>query len=245
MIKALLVDDERLARVELRRLLEAHPDVTILAEASQIDEALVAVSEKRPDLVFLDIQMPGATGFDILEKLEPPLPEVVFVTAYDEHALKAFEYNALDYLLKPVDPERLAETLQRARAKIGARNKPEPEAPAPTHKLGENDRVFVREGDRCWLLPVGDIEMIEADGNYSIVHFGKNAPMLSRSLSSLEERLDPAVFFRANRSQIINLRHVKDVDVWFSGGLKAKMAGGFSVELSRRQASTFRERLSL
>ncbi len=244
MIGTILVDDERLARVELRRLLETYPDVRILAEASHVEEAAALIQEHKPDLVFLDIQMPGATGFDLLERLEGALPEVIFVTAYDEHALRAFEFNALDYLLKPVDPARLTEALTRARSRAATQAVAAP-TDQPTHKLGNSDRVFVRDGERCWLLPVGDIVMIESEGNYSVVKFAGNSPMLPRSLSSLEERLDPSVFFRANRSQLINLQKVRDVDLWFSGSLRVKLEGDIVVELSRRQAAAFRERLSL
>jgi len=247
MIKALLVDDERLARVELRRLLESHPEVQVVGEASHVEEALAAIKSLSPDLVFLDVQMPGATGFDLLERIDCAIPEVIFVTAYDEHALKAFEFNALDYLLKPIDPARLAEAVVRAKNEIesaASLEKPREEH-APAQKLKVEDRVFLRDGEKCWLLPVGDIVMIESDGNYSVVKFGNHSPMLPRSLSSLEERLDGNVFFRANRSQLINLKRVKNVDLWFSGGLKVTMEGDHVVELSRRQASSFRERLSL
>jgi len=245
MISALIVDDERLARVELRRLLDAHPDIEIRGEASHVDEALSAIRDMKPDLVFLDIQMPGATGFDLLERIEGMIPEIVFVTAYDEHALRAFEFNALDYLLKPIDPVRLSEALARARNSISHYADNRATSSAPTHKLGPMDRVFLRDGDNCWLLPVTDIIMIESNGNYSVVKFGKHSPMLPRSLSSLEERLDPNLFFRANRSQLINIQKVKDVDLWFSGSLKVKLENNFVVELSRRQASAFRDRLSL
>lgn len=248
MIEAILVDDERLARVELRRLLEAHPDIHIVAEASHSEEALAMIAEHKPDLVFLDIQMPGATGFELLEHLDECIPEIVFVTAYDEHALRAFEVNALDYLLKPIDPNRLGETLARARSRIclnQASHSSETSEQAQSGTLRASDRVFLRDGERCWLLPVGDIIVIESEGNYSIVKFAGNAPMLPRSLSSLEQRLDPQLFFRANRSQLINLQKIQDVDLWFSGSLRVKLEGGLTVELSRRQAAAFRERLSL
>jgi two-component system, LytTR family, response regulator len=244
MIKTLIVDDERLARVELRRLLEAFKDIEIVGEASHADEAFTAINEKNPDLVFLDIQMPGATGFDLLERLDKS-PSIIFVTAYDEHALRAFEFNALDYLLKPIDPTRLAEAVQRARDGLANESVSEALPQPASHKLGPEDRVFVRDGEKCWFLPVKNIVMLESDGNYSIVRFGTNAPILPRSLSSLEERLDPAMFFRANRSQIINLQKVKNVDLWFSGSLKITMESGEAVELSRRQAASFRDRMSL
>ncbi|HNX05243.1 MAG TPA: LytTR family DNA-binding domain-containing protein [Opitutales bacterium] len=245
MIRALIVDDERLARVELRRLLEAHPEVEIVGEASDVAEAREAVEKLVPDLVFLDVQMPGGTGFDLLETLEDALPEIIFVTAFDEHALKAFEFNALDYLLKPVDPARLTEAVQRARGRISKRFDESEPHPQPTSRLSAEDRVFLRDGDRCWLLPLRDIVLFESDGNYTNVRFGGNCAMLPRSLSSMEERLDPSLFFRANRSQIINIHKVKGVDLWFSGSLKATMEGALTVELSRRQAAAFREKLSL
>jgi two-component system LytT family response regulator len=245
MIRTLIVDDERLARVELRRLLEAFPELEVVGEASHVAEAAEAIRNLKPDLVFLDVQMPGGTGFDLLEKMEGPLPEVVFVTAFDEHALRAFEFNALDYLLKPIDPARLAEAVQRAKDGIVSRRDEEKNPAPPTSKLSAEDRVFLRDGDRCWLLPLREIVMVESDGNYSIVRFAGNSAMLPRSLSSLEERMDPAIFFRANRSQLINIHKVKKVDLWFSGSLKVTMEGDLAVELSRRQAATFRDKLSL
>jgi len=245
MIKTLIVDDERLARVELRRLLEVFRDIEIAGEASHAEEALTQIKSLEPDLVFLDVQMPGSTGFDLLEKLDAS-PEIIFVTAYDEHALRAFEYNALDYLLKPIDPARLEVSVRRARDILSKSQSPEaPPMQINGNTLGPDDRVFVRDGEKCWFLPVRDITMLESDGNYSIVRFDRNAPVLPRSLVSLEERLDPSMFFRANRSQIINLQKVKNVDLWFSGSLKVTMEGGTVVELSRRQAAAFREKLSL
>jgi two-component system LytT family response regulator len=171
-----------------------------VGEASHVTEAAEAIRTLKPDLVFLDVQMPGGTGFDLLEKMEGALPEVVFVTAFDEHALRAFEFNALDYLLKPIDPARLAEAVQRAKDGIASRREEEANSAPPTSKLSAEDRVFLRDGDRCWLLPLREIVMVESDGNYSIVRFAGNSAMLPRSLSSLEERMDPTVFFRANRS---------------------------------------------
>jgi two-component system LytT family response regulator len=242
-MKVLLIDDERLARNELRRLLKAHPDIEILGEAVDAEDAHAKVAALKPDLIFLDIQMPGDDGFTLLEKLEPPLPLVIFTTAYDEFALKAFEFNALDYLLKPVDPNRLVAALEKVRLR---RPGPAGEAAAgPSPRLGPEDKVFVREGERCWFVPVKSIRLLESEGNYTRLHFDDQKPQLFRSLTAMEERLEVRHFFRANRKQVINLAWVEGIEPWFSGGLLVKLKGGLKVELSRRQAQDFRERMSL
>jgi two-component system LytT family response regulator len=242
-MKALLIDDERLARNELRRLLAAHPDIEIVGEAVDAEDAAQKVAALQPGLLFLDVQMPGADGFSLLERLEPPLPAVIFTTAYDEFAVKAFEFNALDYLLKPVDPNRLIAALERLRARETA---PAGSAsPLPATRLSLEDKVFVREGDRCWFVPVKNIRLLESEGNYTRLHFDDQKPQLFRSLTAMEERLDPRNFFRANRKQVINLTWVEGIEPWFSGGLLVKLKGGLKVELSRRQAQDFRERMSL
>jgi len=240
-MKALLIDDERLARNELRRLLAAHPGITVAGEAADADEARALVAALRPDLLFLDVQMPGDDGFALLESLEPPLPRVVFTTAYDEFAVKAFAFNALDYLLKPVDPARLAAALEKLAAPGGAGGAP---ADRPA-RLGPEDKVFVREGERCWFVELKAIRLLESEGNYTRLHFDDVQPQLFRSLNAMEERLDPRAFFRANRRQIINLAWVDRIEPWFSGGLLVHLKGGAKVELSRRQAQAFRDRMSL
>ena len=242
-MKALLIDDERLARNELRRLLAVHDDIAIAGEATDVEDALAKIGQLKPDLLFLDVQMPGADGFSLLERLEPPLPAVIFTTAYDEFAVKAFEFNALDYLLKPVDPNRLIAALEKLRGRGAAAASPA-EAVA-THRLTLEDKVFVREGDRCWFVPVKNIRLLESEGNYTRVHFDDNKPQLFRSLTAMEERLDPKHFFRANRKQVINLAWVEGIEPWFSGGLLVRLKGAIKVELSRRQAQEFRERMSL
>jgi two-component system LytT family response regulator len=242
-MKALLVDDERLARNELRRLLAAHPDIEIVGEAVVVEDAVQKIAALQPGLLFLDVQMPGADGFNLLERLEPPLPAVIFTTAYDEFAVKAFEFNALDYLLKPVDPNRLVAALERLRSRAAAGDGSS--APAPAARLSLEDKVFVREGDRCWFVPVKNIRLLESEGNYTRLHFDEHKPQLFRSLTAMEDRLDPRHFFRANRKQVINLTWVEGIEPWFSGGLLVKLKGGLKVELSRRQAQDFRERMSL
>jgi two-component system, LytTR family, response regulator len=240
-MKALLIDDERLARNELRRLLEAYRDIEVVGEAVDVEDALAKIAALKPELLFLDVQMPGADGFNLLERLEMPLPRVIFTTAYDEFAVKAFEFNALDYLLKPVDPNRLVAALEKLRVVGG----PDPADNAPRTRLSLEDKVFVREGDHCWFVPVKNIRLLESEGNYTRVHFDDCKPQLFRSLTAMEERLDPKHFFRANRKQVINLAWVEGIDPWFSGGLLVRLKGGMKVELSRRQAQDFRERMSL
>ena len=246
-MKTLLIDDERLARNELRRLLAAFPDIEIVGEAANAKQARQHLAALEPDLLFLDVQMPGETGMELLESIEPPAPEVIFTTAYDEFAVKAFELNALDYLLKPVDPARLAAAIERLRAKRASA--------APTventcektarDRLAAADKVFVREGDRCWFVEVKSIRLLESEGNYTRVHFAEAQPLLFRSLNAMEERLDGHMFFRANRRQVINLGWIDKIEPWFSGGLLVHLKGGLKVELSRRQAQAFREQMSL
>lgn len=242
-MKALLVDDERLARNELRRLLAAHAGIEIVGEAVDAEDAAAKVAALKPELLFLDVQMPGADGFSLLEQLEPPLPLVIFTTAYDEFAVKAFEFNALDYLLKPVDPNRLVAALEKIRPRGSAA--PFEAGGVATHRLTPEDKVFVREGDRCWFVSVKNIRLLESEGNYTRLHFDDQKPQLFRSLTAMEERLDARHFFRANRKQVINLAWVEGIEPWFSGGLLVKLKGGLKVELSRRQAQEFRERMSL
>ncbi len=233
-MRALIIDDERLAREELRALLAAHPEIEVVGEAANGPQARARIAELRPELLFLDIQMPEQTGFELLDVLEPPLPQVIFVTAYDRFALQAFESNALDYLVKPVEPERLA----RAVARLALAEKPALAAEGP---LAAEARVFVRDGDRCWFVPVRDLVLLEADGSATRVYFGRDKPLLARALTVLESRLPADRFFRINRSQIINLQCIESIEPWFSRSLRAKLTGGLEVEFSRRQALAFRE----
>ncbi len=240
-MKAIIIDDERPARAEMKRLLKPHPEVEIIGEAASSEEALQLIATAKPDLLFLDVQLRGDTGFDLLAQLSGKLPRVIFTTAYDEYAVRAFEVNALDYLLKPVEPARLAEPELRA-SETGDASVPEP---GKAGAFTANDRVFIRSEDRCWFVPVREIRMLESEGNHTRVYFGKEKPLIYRSLNSLEERLPGAVFFRANRSQIVNLTFIENVENWFSGNLKVRLREGGEVEISRRQSIEFRERNSL
>jgi len=238
-MNVLIVDDERLARSELHRLLSVHPDVTVVAEAASPDDAEASLRKDDVDVMFLDIQMPGGSGFDLLERLGT-LPLIIFTTAYDEYAVRAFEVNACDYLMKPVRPERLAAALDRARAAGQASR-----AAAAVPKRTWSDRVFLRDGDRCWIVALADIELFEADGNYTRAFFKAERPMVRTALQSLETRLDPAIFFRASRSHIINLRHVEAIDDGVDDSYTVRLRSGRSVDVSRRQSRRLRETLSL
>jgi two-component system, LytTR family, response regulator len=232
----MIIDDEPLARRELGRLLLEFPWVEIVGEAGQVVEAAEKIDALTPELLFLDIQMPGGSGFDLLARLEH-LPQVIFTTAHSEHAVRAFEVNALDYLLKPVEPERLAAALTRIKHGGGTQA---PLAGAPLEQL------FVRDGPRCWFIPLREVRLLTADGNYVRLLWGKLQPLLGRPLTLLEQRLDPKHFFRANRSQIINLDFIESVEIGVNGRLHVQLRdGGPEVEISRRQARRFRDLTSV
>ena len=241
-LRAVVVDDERLARVELRRLLAAHPEVEVVGEAADAPTARALLHDlgragTPPEIVFLDVQMPGETGFDLLASLDAVPPTVVFVTAYDDHAIRAFEVSALDYLVKPVAPSRLARTLARlASAPPDATGEPEGDPAGESPRLRAGDRVFVKDGDRGLFVRLGDVRLFESEGNYVRLYHGAERPLVLRSLSALEARLDPGVFFRASRKHLVNLAHVADVEPWFNGGLRLVLDEGDVIELSRRQA---------
>ena len=239
-MKALIVDDERLARVELKRLLTPFKEIKVVGEAVNAEDALAKISELSPELIFLDIQMPGKNGFELLEELDS-VPTVVFTTAYDEYALKAFEYNAMDYLLKPIEPKRLEETVKKLIEK--SRKAKTTEAGEPV--LTEKDQVFVKDGERCWFVKLETVRLFESEGNYVRLYFDDNKPLILRTLNYLDERLDNKAFFRANRKHIINLKWVESIETWLNGGLLVKLKGGHKIEVSRRQAIKFKEMLSL
>jgi two-component system LytT family response regulator len=243
-MRAIIIDDERLARSELRKLLQEFPEVEVVDEASNAEEGVQKIESHNPDLIFLDIQMPGKTGFEMLQELDHA-PNVVFTTAYDDYALKAFEVNALDYLLKPIEPKRLADAVEKVK-KLHTEGSVSA-LPAGTHLplLGEHDQVFVKDGDRCWFVRLSEVRLFESVGNYAKVFFGNNKPLILKSLNALEERLDPKTFFRANRKHIVNLQAIEKVESYFNGGLLLELKGGEKIEVSRRQTVKFKEMMSL
>lgn len=243
--KTIIIDDERLAREELKAILSDYTEVNIIDEAQNGDEGIEKIRELQPDLVFLDVSMPGMTGFEMLKKLDE-IPHVIFVTAYDEFALKAFEVNALDYLLKPVDPERLSEAIEklRAREEQEFESSNQLKSTRKERLLSINDRVFIKDGEKCFFVQLSEVRMLESDGNYVKVYFEKNRPLILRSLNSFEDRLDPEYFFRANRKFIINMEWIERVENWFNGGLQVELKTGDKIEISRRQAIRFKEMFS-
>jgi two-component system LytT family response regulator len=242
MQKAIIIDDERLARNELKKLLLEFPEIEVIEEATNAKEGIEKIETLNPDLIFLDIQMPGMTGFDMLQELDR-IPHVIFTTAYDEYALKAFEVNALDYLMKPIEPKRLADALQ----KLIQADEKELAAQQAFNRglLTESDQVFVKDGERCWFVKLSEVRLFESVGNYAKVYFASNKPLILKSLNALEERLDEKTFFRANRKQIVNLRMIEKIEPYFNGGLLLDLQGGEKVEVSRRQAVKFKEMMSL
>ncbi|MHC1739256.1 MAG: LytR/AlgR family response regulator transcription factor [Ignavibacteriaceae bacterium] len=238
-MKALIVDDERLARTELRRLLNPFKEIAIVGEAVNADDATKKITELNPDLLFLDIQMPGKSGFELLEQLDN-VPKVIFTTAYDEYALKAFDYNALDYLLKPIEPKRLEEAIRRV-LKTGSEEGTESHG----EFLRAEDQFFVKDGERCWFVKLMDVRLFESEGNYVRLYFNEFKPLILRTLNYLDERLDEKTFFRASRKHIVNLKWIEAIEPWLNGGLLVKLKGGQKVEVSRRQSVKFKEMLSL
>ncbi len=232
-MRILIVDDESLARDELRYLLGEVKGIEIIGEAENIDQAEMFITEEKPDLVFLDINMPGGDGFELLERLTVA-PTVVFTTAYDQYAIKAFEVNALDYLMKPVDEKLLLKAINKAKDGM--------DAPCNVKgKLEKTEKVFLKDRDKCWLVSVSKIILLESIGNYTKVYFDDEKPMIKRSLSHLEERLPGDRFIRASRKHIINMSYVASIEPLEGGQLLLVLENGEEVEMSRRQAQIFKE----
>lgn len=229
MMRVLIVDDERLARAELRRMLASHPGVSIVGEAANAAEAALQIAALQPDLLLLDVQMPGGSGFDLLATLDDA-PEVIFTTAFDQYALQAFEASALDYLMKPIEAQRLAAALARAAVRLGH---------APTPSTAPR-KLFIRDGERCWFVRLEDIRLFESEGNYTRLYFDGAAPLLARSLLQLEQRLDPQQFFRANRRHIVNLAAVQGIENG-EGGAMSLRVDDMAVEVSRRRVAALKQ----
>jgi len=239
-IRAVIVEDSRLARNELKELIKQHKDLELVGEAENADDGVALIESESPDLLFLDINMPEKDGFDLLEMLDE-VPITIFTTAYDEYAIRSFEYNALDYLLKPVSNKRFDMALEKVRDKMESNE----EGASNSKKLTENSQIFIKDGESCWLVKIGDISLFEIVGNYTRVFFEEKKPMLYKSLNQVEEKLPEDSFFRANRQQIINTNYIENVVPWFNGKLKLTMKNGEEVEVSRRQSYIFKDRMSL
>jgi two-component system LytT family response regulator len=232
-IRCILIDDEHLAIAELKHMLAKHPDVEVTETAQDWETAVQKIKEHKPDLIFLDISMPEKNGFELLAMLEEA-PQVIFVTAFDQFAIKAFEVNALDYLLKPVNKDRLADAIHKVRkAMLTAAEKAE--------TLPIQKRIFIKDGEQCFFVALSDIIVLESAGNYVKVFFGNKKPMLHRSLNYMEDRLPDTHFFRASRQHIINTTFVKDIESWHNNTLRATMTNGMLVDISQRQSVRFKE----
>jgi two-component system, LytTR family, response regulator len=239
-INALIIDDEKLAREELSFLLRDIPGISIVGEAQYVREAKAMIGEYKPDLIFLDINMPVQSGFELLEELEEP-PQVIFVTAYDHFAVQAFETDAMAYLVKPVVPEKLRKAVEKVRTLLETTT-------TIIHRekaFHADSRVFIKDGERCYMLPVHEIFLIEAVNNYCKVYFRNLSPLLHRSLQQLEEKLPPDLFFRANRKQLINVQYITRIDSYYKGGMVTEINNKYNVEISQRQSVLFKDRLSL
>lgn len=231
-----LVDDELLALEELKVLLNPYEDLEIIGANDRVEEAILECNELKPDLIFLDINMPGKDGFAFLESLEE-VKDVIFVTAYDQFAIKAFEINALDYLLKPLNPKRLAEAIQRFRSKVFSN----PATPQEDDRLSADKKIFIKDGEKCHFVPIAKIFLLESEGNYVRVYYDKHKPLLHKSLTYLEQKLPDDLFFRANRQYMFNLDFIDQIEPYFNSTLLIILKSGHKIDLSQRQSAKFRE----
>ncbi|MEM6893737.1 MAG: LytTR family DNA-binding domain-containing protein [Bacteroidota bacterium] len=238
-IRVAIVEDSRLARKELIELLKAHSELELVGEAENVDAGYELIQSQKPDLLLLDINMPEKDGFQLLEMLDE-VPITIFTTAFDEYAIKSFEYNALDYLLKPVNPKRFETALEKVRAKMEARTVTQSQ-----ERLQPTSQIFIKDGEACWLVRIGEISHFEIVGNYTRVFFEDKRPLLYKSLNQIEEKLPNDLFFRVSRQQIVNTNFIQDIVPWFNGKLKLKMKNGEEVEVSRRQSYIFKDKMSL
>lgn len=230
MIKAIIVDDERLAREELKYMLRTFPDVEIQSEARNSTEAKSQIESLKPDLLFLDISMPQKNGFELLEELSH-LPKIIFVTAHDQYAVKAFEKNALDFLVKPTNNERLAKTIAKVKKEIELEKSNYSEA---------HQQIFLKDGDQCYLIPYSSIYLIESVGNYSKFLFDTRFCLMHRSLSHVESKVPSSLFFRANRKHIINMNFVVHINSEYKGGIEVTLMNEMKIEISVRNAVKFK-----
>lgn len=236
MIRAIIVEDSRLARLELKELLKDFPQITVIAEADSAEQALLLIPAENPDLLFMDIHLPGKNGFEILQELDK-VPAVIFTTAFDQYVMQSFDYNTLDYLLKPIAPERLKKAVLKAEQQITF-----PVAAAVIKKkLTITERIFVKDGKKCWFVTLSEVSLFQSMGNYTQVHFNNNAPRILKSLQHVEDMLDEQQFIRVNRQQIINVKYITEVAEWFEGRLKLTLTTGESIEVSRRQVNRIKE----
>ena len=217
-IKTILIDEEPLAIMELQAMLKKHTDIDVVTTDENAVDAIEKINEHKPQLIFLDINMPSKSGFDLLEELDE-VPLVIFVTAYDQYAIKAFDVNALDYILKPVNTDRLAEAIEKIKKQF-AQNK------SNESKLTIDKRIFIKDGEQCFFVPLSEIFLIESVGNYARIYYQNKKPLLHKSLNYLEEKLPNTHFFRAGRQHIINTHFIKNISPFFNNSLQVEMQDG-------------------
>ncbi len=244
MINAIIIEDSELARLELKNLLQIHTEINIIGEAEDVSSAIEIITATSPDLVFMDIDLPGGNAFDILTQLEI-VPPIIFTTAFDKFALDAFEFNTLDYLLKPIKKERLAKALNKLEIKKINKDDNIGNTSSTEYALSGESQFFIKDGEHCWLIKINDVRYIEAIGNYSRIYFSTHSPMHYSSLQKIEKRLNPQQFFRINRQQLVNLHYVTSIEPWITGGLKLTLSCGQELNVSRRQTNNFKQLMSL
>ncbi|GHF97600.1 LytR/AlgR family response regulator transcription factor [Thalassotalea marina] len=239
MFTTVIVEDSELARIELKDLLAPYPFIKVVGEAVDIKSAITLINELQPSLLFLDIDLPGGNAFDILSKLNFDASKIIFTTAFDQFAIQSFDFNTVDYLLKPIKPQRLNKALDKLTTAVVS------ELPVTIERLNKEHSFFVKDGDKCWLIKVEQLEYIESVGNYSRLYFDGNVAMHNMSLTAVEERLDETLFFRISRSHIVNLRKIVHIEPWVTGGYQVTLESGQTLEISRRQSVKFKQQVML
>jgi two-component system LytT family response regulator len=237
-MRAMIIEDSRLAREELKKLLQLHENITICGEAANSRDALPIITQQHPELLFLDINMPGKNGFELLQELNYE-PKVIFITAFADYALRAFEFSTIDYLLKPINAERLKLAIDKL---IGINTEI---AFNKSSSLALSNRVLLRDGENCHWVCIQDIYYFESYGNHTHVSWCEGKALIHRALSKIEERLPEEIFFRASRQHILNINEIKKIEPWFNGGYKLQLKSGVDIEVSRRHALRFKELFSL
>ena len=231
-MKAMIIEDSRLARAELRELLQAHPNIELCCEAENPRDALPLILKELPELLFLDIHMPGKNGFELLEDLDYE-PKVIFITAHADYAMRSFEFDTVDYLLKPISAERLKRAIDKLQHEAATNNL--------HHNFDAQSRVLLRDGDTCHWVCLTDISYFDSYGNHTYVFWNNNKALIYRSLTKIEERIPAPLFFRVNRQQIVNIGHVINVEPWINGGYRLALKSGEHIEVSRRHTSRFKD----
>jgi two-component system LytT family response regulator len=239
MITAVIVEDSRLARKELVGLLRSHPNIALLGEADSAETALQLIKQTSPDLIFLDIHLPGKNGFEILQDLDI-VPAIIFTTAFDQYALKSFEFNTIDYLLKPISPERLEKAILKVEALLSRKTDSRTE-----DMLQLTDRIFVKDRNRSWFVTLAEIRIFESQGNYTQIFFDQERPLILKTLQQISSTVDERFFLRANRQQLVNTKFILDVAELPGNRLRLTLITGEEIQVSRRQSGKIKEHYGL